>query len=161
MSMVLSGMVSTREPTTCSSSASRSTTMRSGLTNMFLVLFWSILSPELWTLSAPVLLAVFSAPTTSSLDRVVLVTTGQKDVSRSSCNQIYLSLNLYLDYTEGAELVDSVLDVVRKEAEGTDCLQGWYSISQEHLIRTMNHRLPNYPLAWWWYRCWNGNPSHV
>jgi hypothetical protein len=28
------------------------------------------------------------------------------------------------DYTEGAELVDSVLDVIRKEAEGTDCLQG-------------------------------------
>ena len=31
---------------------------------------------------------------------------------------------LSADYTEGAELVDSVLDVVRKEAEGTDCLQG-------------------------------------
>ncbi|THH32742.1 hypothetical protein EUX98_g1426 [Antrodiella citrinella] len=30
-----------------------------------------------------------------------------------------------LDYTEGAELVDAVLDVVRKEAEGTDCLQGF------------------------------------
>lgn len=29
-----------------------------------------------------------------------------------------------VDYTEGAELVDSVLDVVRKEAEGTDALQG-------------------------------------
>ena len=28
------------------------------------------------------------------------------------------------DYTEGAELVDQVLDVVRKEAEGTECLQG-------------------------------------
>ncbi|KAK9461854.1 beta-tubulin [Lipomyces oligophaga] len=28
-------------------------------------------------------------------------------------------------YTEGAELVDSVLDVVRREAEGTDCLQGF------------------------------------
>ncbi|KIM31359.1 hypothetical protein M408DRAFT_7141 [Serendipita vermifera MAFF 305830] len=28
-------------------------------------------------------------------------------------------------YTEGAELVDSVLDVVRKEAEATDCLQGF------------------------------------
>jgi tubulin beta len=28
-------------------------------------------------------------------------------------------------YTEGAEMVDSVLDVVRKEAEGTDCLQGF------------------------------------
>jgi len=31
---------------------------------------------------------------------------------------------LHVDYTEGAELVDSVLDVVRKEAEGTDALQG-------------------------------------
>src|SRR5277367_6443350 len=28
-------------------------------------------------------------------------------------------------YTEGAELVDSVLDVVRKEAETCDCLQGF------------------------------------
>ena len=27
-------------------------------------------------------------------------------------------------YTEGAELIDSVLDVVRKEAESCDCLQG-------------------------------------
>ena len=26
-------------------------------------------------------------------------------------------------YTEGAELIDSVLDVVRKESEGCDCLQ--------------------------------------
>ncbi|TKR93272.1 hypothetical protein L596_007761 [Steinernema carpocapsae] len=28
-------------------------------------------------------------------------------------------------YTEGAELVDNVLDVIRKEAEGCDCLQGF------------------------------------
>merc|ERR1711938_267328 len=28
-------------------------------------------------------------------------------------------------YTEGAELIDAVLDVVRKEAEGCDCLQGY------------------------------------
>lgn len=28
-------------------------------------------------------------------------------------------------YTEGAELVDSVMDVVRKEAESCDCLQGF------------------------------------
>lgn len=28
-------------------------------------------------------------------------------------------------YTEGAELIDSVLDIVRKEAEGCDCLQGF------------------------------------
>ena len=33
-------------------------------------------------------------------------------------------------YTEGAELVDSVLDVVRKEAENCDCLQGF----QENLL---------------------------
>ncbi len=26
-------------------------------------------------------------------------------------------------YTEGAELLESVMDVVRKEAEGCDCLQ--------------------------------------
>jgi hypothetical protein len=37
---------------------------------------------------------------------------------------IYLLFSPLLDYTEGAELVDAVLDVVRKEAEGTDCLQG-------------------------------------
>lgn len=35
---------------------------------------------------------------------------------------------LFSDYTEGAELVDAVLDVVRKEAEGTDCLQGTLTI---------------------------------
>ncbi len=34
-------------------------------------------------------------------------------------------------YTEGAELIDAVLDVVRKEAEGCDCLQGF----------TMSHSL--------------------
>jgi len=28
-------------------------------------------------------------------------------------------------YTEGAELIDSILDVIRKEAEGCDCLQGF------------------------------------
>ena len=28
-------------------------------------------------------------------------------------------------YTEGAELVDTVLDVIRKEAEGCDYLQGF------------------------------------
>ena len=31
-----------------------------------------------------------------------------------------------LDYTEGAELVDAVLEVVRKESEGVDCLQGMF-----------------------------------
>ncbi len=32
-------------------------------------------------------------------------------------------------YTEGAELIDSVLDVVRKEAESCDCLQGALEIN--------------------------------
>ena len=31
-------------------------------------------------------------------------------------------------YTEGAELIDSVMDVVRKEAESCDCLQGELAI---------------------------------
>lgn len=31
-------------------------------------------------------------------------------------------------YTEGAELVDSVMDVVRREAEHCDCLQGMYLV---------------------------------
>jgi hypothetical protein len=31
-------------------------------------------------------------------------------------------------YTEGAELIDSVLDVVRKEAESCDCLQGGFML---------------------------------
>merc|ERR1712080_311100 len=34
-------------------------------------------------------------------------------------------------YTEGAELVDSVLDVVRKEAESCDCLQG-FQLTHSH-----------------------------
>jgi tubulin beta len=33
-------------------------------------------------------------------------------------------------YTEGAELIDSVLDVVRKEAENCDCLQGMPRLTQ-------------------------------
>ncbi|PPD67943.1 hypothetical protein GOBAR_DD35181 [Gossypium barbadense] len=41
-------------------------------------------------------------------------------------------------YTEGAELIDSVLDVFRKEAENCDCLQGYdhpiYTWRITHLI---------------------------
>jgi hypothetical protein len=37
-------------------------------------------------------------------------------------------------YTEGAELIDSVLDVVRKEAESCDCLQGLLSRSRGNVI---------------------------
>ena len=45
----------------------------------------------------------------------------------------FLLIKLPIDYTEGAELVDAVLDVVRKEAEGTDALQG------KLLSRTRDH----------------------
>ena len=36
-------------------------------------------------------------------------------------------------YTEGAELIDSVLDVVRKEAESCDCLQGMSALKTPQL----------------------------
>ena len=36
----------------------------------------------------------------------------------------FLLIKPSIDYAEGAELVDAVLDVVRKEAEGMDTLQG-------------------------------------
>jgi hypothetical protein len=66
------------------------------------------------------------------------------------------------DYTEGAELVDSVLDVVRKEAEGTDCLQGkLMSLSSRPraLLMVLVSRFPNHPLPRWRNWCWHGYPS--
>ena len=60
--------------------------------------------------------------------------------------------------------MDSVLDVVRKEAEGTDCLQGLFS-SFPALAGFFNLdssiRLPNYTLTWWWYWGWYGYPPHL
>ncbi|KAJ7641418.1 beta-tubulin 1 tubb1 [Roridomyces roridus] len=47
------------------------------------------------------------------------------------------------DYTEGAELVDSVLDVVRKEAEGTDSLQGTGSGMGTLLISKVREEYPD------------------
>ena len=41
-------------------------------------------------------------------------------------------------YTEGAELIDSVLDVVRKEAESCDCLQGTH-LSVDRIPHTAPH----------------------
>ena len=46
-------------------------------------------------------------------------------------------------YTEGAELIDSVLDVVRKEAESCDCLQGEVAVQGSaglfHIVLTYRH----------------------
>ena len=65
----------------------------------------------------------------------------------------------FTDYTEGAELVDAVLDVVRKEAEGTDCLQG--KLNSVAFFPFMNiflarDRFPNHAFPRWWYWCWHG-----
>jgi hypothetical protein len=92
----------------------------------------------------------------------VLVTIGLKDV------RVFLFcfhnrlFNLCLDYTEGAELVDSVLDVVRKEAEGTDCLQGWYMAFEllVVLLPTLAYRVSNHPLARRRHRRRDGYPPY-
>jgi hypothetical protein len=47
-------------------------------------------------------------------------------------------------YTEGAELIDSVLDVVRKEAENCDCLQGGLAANGPAPLRLM---LRGWPVA--------------
>jgi hypothetical protein len=69
-------------------------------------------------------------------------------------------MRLALDYTEGAELVDQVLDVVRKEAEGTECLQGMgikrFVINACSSVDVL--RFPDHPLFRRWYRIRNGYP---
>jgi hypothetical protein len=136
---------------------------------------------------ARVLLVAFSAQTILSLARVVPGTIGRKDVSEqflltkdSPIWTLFLRASLSLlghliltnppaDYTEGAELVDAVLDVVRKEAEGTDALQGKLMTRDASLtvfvtclapILTHVFRLPNYPLPRWRHWCRYGYPPH-
>ncbi|XP_078282477.1 tubulin beta-4B chain-like isoform X5 [Rhinoraja longicauda] len=46
-------------------------------------------------------------------------------------------------YTEGAELADSIMDVVRKEAEGCDCLQGFqltHSLAIQELFKRIGEQ---------------------
>jgi tubulin beta len=42
-------------------------------------------------------------------------------------------------YIEGAELIDSVLDVVRKEAESCDCLQGMLEKLEKQILACQGH----------------------
>ncbi|KAG8320236.1 hypothetical protein J6590_073056 [Homalodisca vitripennis] len=51
-----------------------------------------------------------------------LIDVGQGAVLPSVCRRLLFPRG---HYTEGAELVDSVLDVLRREAENCDCLQGF------------------------------------
>lgn len=67
-------------------------------------------------------------------------------------------------YTEGAELVDAVLDVVRKECENCDCLQVSAKMDvQKGIIFipfsiSFHLGLPIDALLGWWYRIWHGYP---
>ena len=61
-------------------------------------------------------------------------------------------------YTEGAELVDSVLDVVRKEAESCDCLQVLDRVC--FILLTDCSGIPTYSLAWRWNWLRHGNTAH-
>lgn len=85
----------------------------------------SISSQAPWTRSVPVHSASCSSPTISSsvtrysffgLKCKFLLIAGQSGAGNNWAKG---------HYTEGAELVDQVLDVVRKESEGCDCLQVW------------------------------------
>jgi hypothetical protein len=91
---------------------------------MSLAQFSSISNPVPWTLSARVLSVNSFAQITSSSVRVVPVRIHR--TFERSWNNIIIGNNWAKGhYTEGAELVDQVLDVVRREAEGCDCLQGF------------------------------------
>jgi hypothetical protein len=76
---------------------------------------------------------------------------------------------MLVDYTEGAELVDAVLDVVRKEAEGTDALQGELRrvASAKHSESRVGSnfdavlRFPDHPLPRRWHWCRYGYPPHL
>jgi len=74
------------------------------------------------------------------------------------------------DYTEGAEFVDAILDVVRKEAEGTDALQGKLIRVADAIdlhvtclvpFLTPSCRFPNYTLPRQWHWCRYGDPPHL
>ncbi len=96
---------------------------------------------------------------------------------------------MYFFQCLGAELVDSVLDVVRKEAEACDCLQGFQvgpififivfifpsdeisviikSVSKCGLDETFDYvivlkklKFVVDPLARWWHRIRHGNSPH-
>ena len=109
---------------------------------MFQELFSLTWNQAQWIQFDPVLLDRSSGPTTlSSVSTKAVKFSNQKycntQISDLHKELIYVSPRFNLGqsgagnnwakghYTEGAELVDSVLDVVRKEAEGCDCLQGF------------------------------------
>lgn len=120
---------------------------------------------------ARVLWVGFSARIISCLARAERVTTGRRAVSEQFFSGIHplfelvFFLHVPIDYTEGAELVDAVLDVVRKEAEGTDALQGEFRRVASAKSRAGSNidavlRFPNYSLPRGWHWCRYGYPPH-
>jgi cell division GTPase FtsZ len=93
---------------------------------MFPVPCLSISSQVPWMQFELVLSVNFSAPTTSCSARAVLVRPQIESRHSYADNTCFAGNNWAKGhYTEGAELVDQVLDVVRREAESCDCLQGF------------------------------------
>lgn len=84
---------------------------------------WWTWNQEPWTAFAPAPSGSSSGPTTSSGGRIILP--GPADsLYAAAAGQTGAGNNWAKGhYTEGAELVDSVLDIVRKECEHCDCLQ--------------------------------------
>lgn len=70
-------------------------------------------------------------------------------------------------YTEGAELVDSVLDVVRKESEGCDCLQVWSYMKHMYLSTVKEKKFYSLlgisvnAFSWWRHRLWHGHTIDI
>ena len=103
---------------------------------MFLVLFWLIWNQAQWIQYEVGHLVNSFDQITSSLVRIL---ERAADTLKKPSSTVFFYWYIYSSlgqsgagnnwakghYTEGAELVDSVLDVVRKEAESCDCLQGF------------------------------------
>ena len=98
---------------------------------MFPEPFSSIWNPVPWTLSAQDHTDKYSAPITLFSVNLEQETTGPRVTTQKvqiNCvllKKRYRKLTFSLPLSSGAELVDSVLDVVRKESESCDCLQGF------------------------------------
>ena len=109
------------------------TSMRLQVVATFQELFSWISNQALWILSELDLSDNFFVLITSFLDRQVkllFLETSELDLMSKFILFYYKNQGAGNNwakghYTEGAELIDSVLDVVRKEAESCDCMQGF------------------------------------
>jgi hypothetical protein len=121
--MALAKMVAMKGTWTSSWRGSMSTIMRPMVASMCPGRSWWTWSLAPWTVSGLALWGRSSAQTTLSLDSLELGITGLRVIILRVRNT--LPVSEYCIHYTGAELVDSVLDVVRKESEGCDCLQGF------------------------------------